>query len=147
VLQRRVLTPPVLTAIGAGIGLLVLLHIRNAGLALGFMAVVSGRLSAGGMRRLVAFIWPIAVVVAIRTAINWRFWGSFVLGPHASFADGSVTGGMREAAIRSLGLLTDQEHGLLICARVYLLALPGFFLMRRSRRQSHRPQPYRPLMT
>ena len=58
--------------------------------------------------------------------MNYMFWGAFVSGPHARFGGwpgwANLVG---ESTIRLIGLLVDQEFGLLIYAPVYVLALWG----------------------
>ena len=125
------------SAAGCAVGYLLLLHIRNAGLVVGMIAVFLWRVR----RRIVSprqvpwFMLPIAGMVAARTAINVRFWGSLVTTPHARFASGgTITGTGEEAVTRAFGLLTDQAHGLLPYAPIYALLLPGVWLAFRDDR-------------
>jgi hypothetical protein len=114
-------------------GLLVLVHVRNVGLAFGLL-VVAWRTPANRSPWLVA---GAAVPLAVRTLVNAVFWGSLVTGPHAR-ADAAmgVFGAARESAVRLLGLLLDQEHGLLPYAPIYLLAPLGWFFLRRDDRRA-----------
>ena len=110
---------------GLLVGLLTLVHIRNAPLsfALAVVAVVSHHRR---LRILVPFAIGIAIMAAIRTGVNWLFWGRLVVNDHARI--GTFTGVVdmvRDMAFRASGLFFDQEFGLLTLAPIYLLALAG----------------------
>jgi len=128
-------------SIGAVVGFLLLLHIRNAGLILGLIGLFLGRIWHHERRASLAawFVAPVAFFAALRTAVNAAFWGSLVTSPHASAElPGGLGATATEMAARVFGLLVDQEHGLLAYAPVYLLVLPGFFLLRRIDRRGLR---------
>lgn len=116
-------------------GLLVLLHVRNVGLALGLLGVAFFRLR-GARPRLGAFGLAFAIAALARTFVTHHLWGTFVTTPHAAFAPAGGAGATAlEMANRGLALLFDQEHGLLLWAPLYLLAPVGFVLVyRRSGR-------------
>ena len=121
--------------LGAAVGFLLLLHIRNAGLVVGMIALF---LWAGReQRQTFAFVAPISLFATIRTILNFHLWGNLVTSPHASPAPLYGFGEMStEAATRILGLLFDQEHGLLAYAPIYLLVLPGALALRKEDRCS-----------
>ena len=76
-----------------------------------------------------------ALLIGIRTAVNYSFWGELVSGPHAHFAGRSDWGALLgETARRTFGLLVDQEFGLLTYAPVYVLALWGAVSFLKTRR-------------
>ena len=107
-------------------GFLFLLHARNIGLTIPLTALALHRLRDP---RAAAKPWRspgASLLVAVRVAVNYVFWGAFVSGPHARFADwpgwASLVGEMTARLIR---LLVDQEFGFLIYAPVYVLALWG----------------------
>ena len=110
---------------GVLVALLSFIHVRNApvSLALTAIAVVTWRRRIG---ELAPFALGLAAVAAIRTAVNWHFWGALITSEHARLGElegpASV---LREIAIRGSGLLLDQEFGLLSLAPIYVLAVPG----------------------
>jgi hypothetical protein len=117
--------------LGLLVALLLLLHVRNIGLVCGFASwwLWTIRDKPDRLRLTLAFIAPLAAIAAIRTAVNYRFWGGLVSGPHAHLGSISTTSEMlSEMGVRTFGLLLDQEHGLLMYAPVYLLALPGLVI-------------------
>jgi hypothetical protein len=118
---------------GAATGFLLLLHIRNAPLVVAMTALALWE--RRGTRLAWWFAGPVAVFAAVRTAVNYAFWGDLVTNPQASFgATADVAAAMREMAVRAFGLAIDQEHGLLLYAPLYLLVLPGaIVLFRRDR--------------
>ena len=127
--------------LGAAVGFLPLLHIRNVGLVLGLIALFVGRMWYLERRTMHAalFLVPIAVFGVVRTVVNFVFWGNLVTSPHAAIAlPSNVTATATEVVTRVFGLLLDQEHGLLPYAPVYLLVLPGFLLLRKTDRNSFR---------
>ena len=77
----------------------------------------------------------LCTLVAVRTAINYAFWGTLVSNPHARFAGWpgweALIGG---TTTRTIGLLADQEFGLLIYAPVYVAALWGARALMKTRR-------------
>ena len=115
--------------VGAAIGLLLLIHARNAGLVLAF-TLLGGRAAwRGGARHAAAFAGGLAPLLAARTAINHHFWGTWLTTPHATFGTFDAPTMGREIATRLGGLLLDQEFGLLLYAPVYTLALVGLVMM------------------
>ena len=110
---------------GALVGLLSFIHIRNAPIsfALAAVAVVTHRRRVG---ELAPFAIGIAAVAAVRTAVNWHFWGRLFTNDHARLGQvGNLADTLREIGVRASGLLLDQEFGLLALAPIYVLALPG----------------------
>jgi len=127
--------------IGAVVGFLLLLHIRNVGLVLGLAALFAARIWPIDRRASLAgwFLGPVALFAALRTAVNVAFWGSLITGPHASAAlPAGLWQATTEIASRVFGLLIDQEHGLLAYAPVYLVVLPGFLFLQRDDRKRFR---------
>jgi hypothetical protein len=115
-------------------GLLVLVHVRNVGLA---MALVSLSLwqARSEVRRLPPYLAGIAAMSAIRVALNLSFWGTPFTTPHVQVgAWPGIMGVFSEITERGMGLLFDARHGLLVSAPVYL-AVPAAWLLlwRRSR--------------
>ncbi len=126
--------------IGLAAGLLVLLHVRNVGVAAGIAAVYfwQARRRGATSGRIVQFLVALGVVLAVRTAINFTFWGTIVTSPHAS--PGASLGAAATAVevfTRLFGLILDQEHGLLAYAPIYLLVLPGLFLLARTDKRTY----------
>jgi hypothetical protein len=125
--------------LGAGVGFLLLLHIRNVGLVFGLIILCLARIWRLERRTAHAgwFLAPIVVFGLIRTIVNVVFWGSLVTGPHAGLAlPSGVVATITEVTTRVFGLLVDQEHGLLPYAPIYLLVLPGFFFLRKTDKKS-----------
>ena len=121
-------------AAGAATGLLLLVHVRNAGLILGLTGLAAGELwrrRAG--HDALAFTSAAGALVLLRTAINVRFWGTVVTTPHAR--PGEWTGWfdtMATAGLRLGALMLDQEFGLLVYAPVFLIAAAGAFSLARE---------------
>jgi hypothetical protein len=122
--------------IGGLTGLLFLIHARNIGLMLPLVALALYHLRDGSRRNeAIAFAGGAAVPVAIRTLINYRFWGELVSGPHAHVSGWTGIGALlSETVRRTLGLLFDQEFGLLPYAPIYLLAFAGAIALAKTRR-------------
>ena len=119
-------------SLGAMTGFLLLLHVRNAGLALGLLAVALCRLW-GTRARAAAFGLGFLALAGARIALNVYLWDDPLFSPHAR--PGSWSGWMdtlTTVATRGLGLALDQRHGLLPYAPVYLLAPAGWLLLRRQ---------------
>ena len=117
-------------------GLLMLVHVRNVGIVLGLsiVAALAARRDAWPRARVVAFIAGLALLLAVRTAINYQLWGSLVTSPHAAPGEvGSLVALAGEVSRRATGLLFDREYGLLTYAPIYLLAAPGVILLARAR--------------
>lgn len=121
---------------GAAAGLLLLVHSRNVGIVAGLVLLAAMRLFREGPRAgLAAFAAPLAVLVAVRTAVVHACWGTFITTPIAS--PGSWTGPgdvVRVAFTRLAGMLIDQEFGLLPYAPVYALAIVGLVALWRADR-------------
>lgn len=133
---RRIQEPWVPTGAlltGVLVGLLTFIHIRNApiSLALAAVAVVTHRREFSA---LALFAIGVGAIAAVRTALNWQFWGTPISSPHVRFGGvDTLEGTLREIGVRASGLLFDQEFGLLTLAPIYLLTLPGFVLLWRRR--------------
>ena len=116
---------------GAATGYLLLVHARNVGLIGGLMLLAVWRARRWSDRGLiVAFIGGAAVLFAVRTGVNYHFWGTWITTPHERF--GAVAGWqpfVTESATRITGWLFDQEHGLLPYAPIYLLAPAGWLAL------------------
>jgi hypothetical protein len=122
--------------LGCVTGFLFLLHAKNIGLTIPITALGLHRLRNPSRRREAgAFVAGVALLVSARVVVNYVFWGAFVSGPHARVAGwpgwASLIG---ESTTRLIGLLVDQEFGLLMYAPVYLLALWGAVSLSRVRR-------------
>ena len=121
--------------VGVAIGLLVLLHVRNAGLAIA-LAVLAFRAarSRAGSHAALALLAGVAVLLLLRTGINHLFWGTWVTTPHAALGrPAGAAATAREAAIRLAGITIDQEFGLLPYAPILLLVPIGLATMRDRR--------------
>ncbi len=122
--------------LGCATGFLFLLHARNIGLTIPLTALALHRLRDPLRRReAAAFALGVCALVAVRTAFNYAFWGTLVSSPHARFAGwpgwATLIG---ETTTRMIGLLVDQEFGVLIYAPVYALALWGSSALMKTRR-------------
>ena len=124
--------------LGCLTGFLFLLHSKNIGLTVPLTALALYRLRDPSRRReAVAFVSGAAMLVLVRVIVNYVFWGAFLSGPHARFA--SWTGWthlLGESTVRLIGLLVDQEFGLLTYAPVYVLTLWGAVALVRMRREA-----------
>lgn len=120
--------------LGLMAGFLFLIHIRNVGLVLILTLLVAWRVRAEP-RRGVGFAAGLAVMTVLKIALNEQFWGSALTTPHERFGEWSgIAAFLSESAIRSLGLLFDARHGLLVTAPIYLLAPAAWFVLRRRSR-------------
>jgi hypothetical protein len=122
--------------IGLATGFLFLLHAKNIGLVLPLAALALYALRGRERRpEAAAFTLALVLMLGVRTALNYHFWGTLVSGPHARFEQWpgwlALT---REVAVRSAGMLADQEFGLLPYAPIYVLAALGAVALLRSRR-------------
>jgi hypothetical protein len=122
--------------LGCATGLLFLLHARNIGLTIPLAALALHRLRDPEHRHEAsAFILGLCALLAIRTGINYAFWGTLVSSPHARFAGWPGWEALiGETTTRTIGLLADQEFGLLIYAPVYVAALWGARALMKTRR-------------
>jgi len=115
-------------------GLLFLIHVRNVGLVLALVLLIAWR-ARHQPRRGVSFGVGLAIMGAVRIALNLQFWGSALTTPHEHFGAWlGATTFLSEVAIRSLGLLFDARHGLLLSAPIYLVAPAAWFALRRRSR-------------
>ena len=116
---------------GAAAGFLMLVHARNAGLVMALSGLgLAAAWRIGSRRSMAAFAGGVALLLAIRTAVNYHFWGTFVTNSHATV--GTWPGWpalFRESGTRLAGLLVDQEFGLLVYAPIYLVAIVGLAVM------------------
>ena len=113
-------------------GLLFLIHVRNVGLVLALVLLIAWRVRREPWRSL-GFGGGLAIMGAIRTTLNVQFWGTVLTTPLAQFGEWPGTMAfLSEVAIRSLGLLFDARHGLIVSAPIYLLA-PAALLVLTSR--------------
>ena len=134
----RVLPWPLVGSVGAGIavGLLPWLHVRLAlpaaflGLAI-FLRIARTFPRAGWWRDVATFAAPIVIGVGSWIAFYRIHYGSF--NPAASF--GTATLDVSRVPVGLLGLMADQEVGLLPNAPVHLLWLGGLWsIFKRDRR-------------
>jgi hypothetical protein len=120
--------------LGVLTGLLILVHVRNAGLMLALAALVAWRVRHAPSRG-VGFAAGLFVMGAIKIALNLQFWGTAITTPHEHFGAWIGLGSFVSESVSSgLGLLFDARHGLLPSAPVFLLAPAAWWLLaRRSR--------------
>lgn len=117
--------------IGCATGFLLLLHVRNVGLALALALLAFYRMRSNH-RRAAAFGVGFATILILRTALNMHFWGTLFVTPHVRTVSWPGLGAAAaEVGRRALGLVLDQEHGLLPYAPCYLLAPAGWVWLRR----------------
>ena len=121
--------------LGCASGFLLLVHVRNIGLVIPLAALAAFQMRAPARRtELRAFALGFALLLVIRTAVNFAFWGEWISGPHARLAEWPDFGGLlAESATRSVGLLVDQEFGLLIYAPAYAVAIVGVVVWWKAR--------------
>lgn len=120
--------------IGVATGFLVLLHVRNIGLALALAALGIRRVRALPAPR-AALLLGLAATAVCRLAVNFQFWGSMITTPHAQpGAWPGLVPLLSESVLRLSGLLFDQRHGLLPSAPMYLLAPAAWLAARRTSR-------------
>lgn len=122
---------------GAIIGLLFLVHARNAGLVAGLLVLGVSVLRRHPSRtNLAAFATGFVVLFAVRTAITNRFWGTWLTTPHARAGEWTGIGPLAsEIGRRGGGLLFDQEFGLLFYAPIFLLVPFGLLALYRTDRR------------
>ena len=120
--------------VGAAVGLLMLVHVRNAGLVIGLVILALLKiLRLRSSRDFAGFALGLGATLLVRTILTYDFWGTLVTTPHGNL--GAWTGwgpSAREAATRLAGLFFDQEYGLLIYAPVYALAIAGLAVTERA---------------
>jgi hypothetical protein len=119
-------------------GTLPLLHSRNLGIAIALVIVAAVRAQRTQARpAAVAYAAAVAVLFAVRSAILYHLWGTWLttklahLGPWVSLGF-QIEG----ASVRAAGLLVDQEYGLLVYAPLYILAVPGLVRLWRTSRDA-----------
>jgi hypothetical protein len=119
---------------GAAIGLLMLVHVRNAGLVIALVALgVNTIRQRRAWADLPGFAAALALALVARTVVTYYFWGTLVSTPHGRLGAWEGMGSaMSEAGIRLAGLLFDQEFGLIVYAPIYALALAGLIVIDRS---------------
>jgi hypothetical protein len=123
---------------GLATGLLLLIHTRNIGLVVGLLIVAGLRLRARP-RLLASGLAGAALMLAARTALTLSLWGTLLTTPLAT--PGAWPGllpFLAELGTRVLGLLVDQEHGLLIQAPLYALVAAGAGRLARRRPEKAR---------
>jgi len=116
---------------------LMLVHARNVGLVAGllFIALLQ-HLRSPKHGVLIPFLAGAVVLFAVRTAVTYHLWGTWLLTPHARL--GIVEPGeslIVEALTRAFGWLFDREHGLLPYAPIYLMAPAGWFALWKRNRE------------
>jgi hypothetical protein len=113
--------------LGLATGFLFLVHAKNIGLTLPLAAFALYALRDPSRRREAgSFAVGLVSMLVLRTAVNYLFWGGYVEGPHARFTESiGLADLIDQSAVRSAGLLVDQEFGLLTYAPLYLLSLAG----------------------
>jgi hypothetical protein len=119
---------------GVATGLLVLVHVRNGALAVSLAALALFSLARRHTRaQAAAYASAVALMLALRTALNHHMWGTWLTTPHARV--GEWTGWLRmisTASGRLAGLLIDQEYGLLPYAPIFIVAAFGFSRLART---------------
>ncbi|HEY0876300.1 MAG TPA: hypothetical protein VGD94_22695, partial [Vicinamibacterales bacterium] len=130
--DRRELWPWV--GAGALIGFLLLLHVRSVGLVAILLILASRKLARQqSIQNVAAFLTPLSLIVGVRIALNYQFWGTYLTNPHARLGPTSIPDNVHGALHRSLAMLLDQEFGLLPYAPIFgLVPLGGVILWRRS---------------
>jgi hypothetical protein len=121
---------------GAVTGFLFLVHARNIGLVvpLAVLALLNARDPARRADAM-AFAAGLALLLGVRTAVNYHFWGTLIAGPHARLSEWpGLSSLVAESATRLAGLAIDQEFGLLTYAPLYLLGIAGLVPLYRVRR-------------
>jgi len=119
--------------VGAAIGLLLLIHVRNIALVVVFLAWAVMRFRRRGLSPAswAMFAMSVTALLVVRTVAVHTFWGTFVTTPIARpDLSMSVLDALREIAARAIGLLFSRDYGLLWLAPVYLLAIVGLRLIR-----------------
>jgi hypothetical protein len=123
---------------GILVGFLLILHVRNVGIVAAAGAIVAwDAYRARAVSQASVFIVAVGAFAALRSALTLHFWGTLVSTPIAApAAPANLIATLAEIGTRAGGLLFDQEHGLLLYAPVYLLALPGALVLRRTCRRA-----------
>jgi hypothetical protein len=129
-------THPVRRGVVLGLltGLLFLIHVRNIGLVLALTALILWRVRAT-LTRASGFLAGLAILGAIKVAINFRFWGAPLMNPHEHLGAWPGLAPFVSQSLTSLmGLLIDARHGLLLVAPIFLLAPAAWILIKRQSR-------------
>lgn len=125
---------------GLLIGLLCLVHIRNAPIALALVAIGAVQQRAIGWHGLGAMASGVGLMLVARTIIHARFWGTPFFDEHVRVGDtGPLMVAVSDAFQRLTGMLFDQEIGLLAYAPIYLLAPAGLIVLWRRLPRIGRP--------
>jgi len=113
--------------LGCATGFLFLIHARNIGLVMPLAALGFYRLREPTRRHeFLAYAAGLGALVAVRTIVNYWFWGTLLSGPHARVSEWPGLAALFvEMTTRTLALLVDQEFGLLVYAPIYVCALAG----------------------
>ena len=112
--------------LGLLLGLLFLVHTRNAGSVSAFGIILFSKYLRVNLRSCFIFAFSFFVVIALRSCLNYFLWNSMITTPHASFSlHASFLYNIKEIFIRLFGWLFDREHGLYVFAPVYCLMFAG----------------------
>ena len=132
--ERETLDTRTWLVCGATTGLLLLVHARNAGLVAGLLLFGAlPLLRRRAFTELACFGGGFAALFAVRTAINCRFWGTWLTSPHARPGEWTGIGPFAtELVRRTAGMLFDQEFGLLPYAPIFLLVPFGLVVLART---------------
>jgi len=119
--------------VGSAAGLLLLIHVRNIALVSVFLVWAVMRLRARKEPPASWLLFAIGtlVLLTVRTATNYVFWGTWLTSPlaHPDWSLG-VADAFVETGTRLASLLVSPDFGLLRFAPVFVLALPGLWVMR-----------------
>jgi hypothetical protein len=120
---------------GLAAGLMVLVHVRNAGLVAGLLIVAADRLRREALPRVaLAFAGPLAALVIASVALRHRMWGAWLTTPRERMGEWhGVMATLATAGTRLAGMLADQEFGLLPYAPVFLLCAAGTVALGKTR--------------
>ena len=112
--------------VGIVTGFLLVVHARNAGLVLALL-VLAGyrwRQRESTATEAMAFAGGFVTMLIARTALTYQLWGTWLTTPHARSGEWEGVGAtLAVMGRRLMGLLIDQEFGLLLYAPIFLLAL------------------------
>ena len=120
--------------VGGAIGLLLLIHVRNLALVFGFLVWAWLRLhrEAAAPKKWGNLAGGFATLATVRTMVVYVFWGTFVTTPIARpDLSLSVVDAAREVVVRAASLLGSPQFGLLPLAPIFVLAVPGLWLLRK----------------
>ena len=136
--DNAVQTLPQAALLGALTGFLWLVHVRNAGLVIGLVALAAWLVAqrAIPITRFAVLSVAACVMAVVKGAITYHLFGHPLRTPHVFMGSaGTFSETAHEVFARSTGLLFDREYGLLAYAPIYLLAAPGLWLLWRSQRR------------